>query len=238
MGDAQPGLGNDWSRTMDALWSLISVYDLMNHIMSLGRDIALRKEGILSAVEGGEVLDAGCGPGTMTKLVLNTKHIRNCEVTLVDASRSMLLTAKTRLFEERNKISLETAIMEHLPFRNEVFDAVVCGFSLRDAVNMEKALSELFRVLKERGRLLIVDLGKPDNRVMRFMIGVYWRFWVPFVARLVLGKRGKFYSALFTTYRLYPKNSKLQKLIEQHTQKVTLQKRMLGGAVMLTGEKP
>ncbi len=113
----------------------------------------------------------------------------------------------------------------------------MCGFSLRDAINIEKALAEIFRVLRSNGRLLIVDLGKPDNKVLRSIIGAYWRFCVPFIARLVLREKGKLYSILYTTYRFYPKNAELQRLIEKHTRNVVAKKKMFGGVLLLVAQK-
>lgn len=232
------GLGVKWGRTMKALWSLIRVYDSLNHIMSLGRDISFRKEGIVAAVNpGGRILDAGCGPGTMTKLTFEIFGRNVGQVDLVDPSSSMLSEAKNRISGKRAKISLEKALMENLPFRNGVFQTLMCGFSLRDAINIEKALAEMFRVLRSNGRLLIVDLGKPDNKVLRTIIGAYWRFYVPLIARLVLGKTGRLYSILYTTYRFYPNNAELQRLIEKHTEKVVVKKKMFGGVLIVVAEK-
>ncbi len=223
---------------MKALWSLIGVYDLLNYIMSFGRDISFRKEGIVAAVNpGGRILDAGCGPGTMTKLTFEIFGRNVGKVDLVDASLLMLSEAKTRLSRSRAQISLHRALMENLPFQDGVFQTVMCGFSLRDVVSIERALAEIFRVLRSNGRLVIVDLGKPDNKVLRAIIGAYWRFYVPLIARLVLGETGKLYSILYTTYRFYPRNAQLQRLIERHTKKYAAQEKMLGGALIIVAEK-
>ena len=58
---------------------------------------------------------------------------------------------------------MANGVFEHIPFRNEEFDAVLCGYSLRDAINLRVAISEIHRVLKKEGRMVIVDLGKPDE---------------------------------------------------------------------------
>lgn len=221
---------------MNSLWALIRFYDLMNRIMSFGQDIRLRREGILSGVRGGRVLDAGCGPGTMTKMLLKVYGSKVTEVCLVDPSRSMLHEAGKEV-DKRGKICLESAVMENLPFQTGIFDAVVCGFSLRDAISTDIALAELFRVLKKNGRLLIVDLGKPDNRTLRAIIGVYWRFCVPFVARLVVREMGSLYAALYKTYSLYPKTSELRSLINEHTKKLVVKERLFGGVLIIIVEK-
>ena len=56
-------------------------------------------------------------------------------------------------------------VFEYMPFREGIFDAVLCGYSLRDSIHLQQAIKEMHRVLKVRGRLIIIDLGKPDNLV-------------------------------------------------------------------------
>ena len=59
-----------------------------------------------------------------------------------------------------------------MPFRSGGFDAIMCGYSLRDAIGLRIAISEAHRVLRKGGRFVIVDLGKPDSRFVR----VVWDF--------------------------------------------------------------
>ena len=56
-----------------------------------------------------------------------------------------------------------------MPFKDQVFDAVLCGYSLRDAIQLDAAIDELYRVLKKGGILVVVDLGKPNNKFLRFL---------------------------------------------------------------------
>jgi demethylmenaquinone methyltransferase/2-methoxy-6-polyprenyl-1,4-benzoquinol methylase len=96
------GLGSLWGRVEDALRSLTPVYDKVNRVISLGQDVKLRRLAAAKALKGNDllVLDAGCGPGTMSKIILGSADCVK-QIILVDALRGMLKRAKQRLGEDR-----------------------------------------------------------------------------------------------------------------------------------------
>jgi len=231
----QGGLEERWREVVDALSVLIPVYDRLNRVMSLGRDMGYRKHGVSKALRTGDsVLDAGCGPGAMAKLALET--VSAVDVILLDVSRVMLLEARQRLADRHPAMIL--GLMEYLPFKDLTFNVVMCGFSLRDAIDMNRATKELWRVLKSKGgRLLIIDLGKPDNEFARWAIGVYWKYCIPVLTHFILRQKGKLYSLLHTTYSYLPKNDHLKSLLQIYFDKVDFETRMFGGVVIVTAEK-
>ena len=77
-----------------------------------------------------------------------------------------------------------------MPFQHNAFDVVMCGYSLRDAIELKQAIAEMHRVLKQGGRLIIVDLGKPDNAVLRAFVSFYLKYLLGIVAFMVAGKAG------------------------------------------------
>lgn len=230
------GLGEDWSQVVEvALSRLIPVYDKMNRVMSFGKDIEWRARGIAKAFSGGEtVLDAGCGPGVMTEVMCRI-HPASRPV-LLDALAEMLGAAAARV---PDKVSgAVRGVFEALPFRDSCFDGVMMGFSFRDAKDMRAALAELSRITKRGGKLLIVDIAKPDNPLLRWLIGVYWRLIVPLVAFFVARPYWKHYRVLYTTYRRLPKNSDLKALVAEYYEHVDLETHMGGGEVILVAKNP
>lgn len=230
------GLAEDWQHVVEgSLSRLIPVYDKMNRVMSFGKDLEWRLKGILEAFSGNErVLDAGCGPGVMTEVWARIHP--NSKPVLLDALAEMLGAAKLRV--SGKGLGFVRGVFEALPFKDECFDGVMMGFSFRDARDMRAALAELSRVTKRGGKLLIVDIAKPDNPLLRWIIGVYWRLLVPLAAFLVARRYWRNYLVLYTTYRRLPKNSDLKALVAEYYEEVTAKTDMGGGQIILIAKNP
>jgi demethylmenaquinone methyltransferase/2-methoxy-6-polyprenyl-1,4-benzoquinol methylase len=228
------GLGSSWDDVLDVLEEIIPVYDRVNSFISLGKDSEYRKRGITGRVKKGDtILDAGSGFGNMSKAALEICE-GELQVTLYDPLRPMLKSTG-RLFTKTP--SLACGVFEHIPFRDEKFDAVLCGYSLRDAITLRTAISEIHRVLRKGGRLVIVDLGKPDDKLIRAGVSFYLRFILPIVAVIGGGKLGLKFGALYKTYKLWPQNKKLESLLLEKFSKVEFDKAMMGGAIIVAAYK-
>jgi demethylmenaquinone methyltransferase/2-methoxy-6-polyprenyl-1,4-benzoquinol methylase len=124
-----------------------------------------------------------------------------------------------------------------MPFRDGIFDAVMCGYSLRDSIQLRQAIAEMHRVLRGGGRLVIVDLGKPDGSVQRKMVSAYLKYFLGVFAYLVAGKAGLKFRTLYGTYLRWPKNSELDAMLKEKFSKVEFEKGMMGGAVIIAAYK-
>ncbi|MDJ0273534.1 MAG: class I SAM-dependent methyltransferase [Aigarchaeota archaeon] len=225
------GLGPDWRPVMRSLEKLAPVYDMLNKTISFNTDIRLRAEcldGNVGLLD--RVLDAGSGPGVFTETLLRTQKWQG-EVVMLDPLPSMHMLARKKM--PQNTVHQVVAVFEQMPFREEVFDTVLMGFSLRDAANMAKALSETRKILRKGGRLLVVDLGKPANILKRIAIGVYWALLAPLLAALKLGKTGLEAAAIYLTYRRLPTNKELKSLLKTFFDTVEVGEKMLGGVVII-----
>jgi demethylmenaquinone methyltransferase/2-methoxy-6-polyprenyl-1,4-benzoquinol methylase len=228
------GLGSYWGEVIDVLREIIPVYDKVNSYISLGKDVEHRNRGISGRViQGNKILDAGSGFGNMSKTAL-----RLCEgkisITLYDPLVPMLKNTGT-YFEKTP--DLINGVFEHIPFRDEEFDAVLCGYSLRDAINLRIAISEIHRVLKSGGRFVIVDLGKPDSAIIRSGVSFYLRIILPVLALIAGGKLGLKFGTLYETYKRWPQNKILEKLLLEKFSKVEFEKDLMGGAIMVAAYK-
>lgn len=228
------GLGNDWGQVLDVLEQIIPVYDRVNSFISLGKDREFRERGIRGRVnKGDKVLDAGSGFGNMSKTAMKICG-GDLEISLYDPLRPMLKNTG-RLFSKPP--SLTCGVFEHLPFKDDHFDAVLCGYSLRDAISLRIAISEIHRVLKKGGRFVIVDLGKPDNPLVRAGVSFYLRSVLPMIALVAGGKLGLKFAALYDTYKLWPQNKKLESLLLEKFARVEFDTGMMGGAVIVAAYK-
>ena len=228
------GLGSYWGEVLEVLREIIPVYNKVNSYISLGKDVKHRNRGIKGRVlPGNKILDAGSGFGNMSKTASNLCN-GNISITLYDPLVPMLQNTGT--FFEKTP-DLANGVFEHIPFRDQEFDAVLCGYSLRDAINLRIAISEIHRVLKKGGRFVIVDLGKPDEAFIRFGVSFYLRFILPILALIAGGKLGLKFATLYGTYKRWPQNKKLEELLLEKFSRVEFEKDLMGGAIMVAAYK-
>jgi len=124
-----------------------------------------------------------------------------------------------------------------MPLREEAVNAVVTSYSLRDAINLRKALSEIYRILKKQGVFIDVDIGNPNNRVIREAFIKFLRFITPIIASFYYGSIRNPWSKLHKTIENMPINQILLKIIRKYYQKVELEEIALGGLIKIVAFK-
>jgi demethylmenaquinone methyltransferase / 2-methoxy-6-polyprenyl-1,4-benzoquinol methylase len=234
------GLGKSyWKEVIDVLRNVIPVYDKVNSVISLGKDIQFRKEGILEGIRAGNViLDAGSGFGNMTKIALDNVS-DDVIVFFYDPIYEMLKKVKDNIdiSKDTSSFFLCSGVFEKIPFKNNTFDAVLCGYSLRDAIDLNIAINELHRVLKKNGRLVIVDLGKPDNLLIRIFVSLYLKYFLTIIAFSIAGKRGLPFKTLYGTYLRWPKNHELFDMLSKSFSRIGFKQKLMGGAIVVVAYK-
>ena len=228
------GLGSYWGEVLDVLQEIIPVYDKVNSYISLGKDSEHRNRAISGRIKSGDkILDAGSGFGNMSKTALDVTNGK-VEIMLYDPLLPMIKNTD-RLFKKKPEVAC--GVFEHAPFRNRQFDVVLSGYSLRDAISLKTAISEIHRVLKDDGKWIIVDLGKPDKAIVRFGVSFYLRLILPMVAYMAGGKLGLKFATLYGTYKLWPENKRLESMLLERFTRVEFEKDMMGGAIMIAAHK-
>ena len=228
------GLGSYWGEVIKVLEEIIPVYDKVNSIISLGKDQEHRNRGISQrVVPGNRILDAGSGFGNMSKTAVDLTD-GEISVTLYDPLVPML--KNTGKYFERLP-DMANGVFEHIPFKDKEFDAVLCGYSLRDAIDLRAAISEIHRVLKKDGRFVIVDLGKPDKAFVRAGVSFYLRCVLPILAFVAGGRLGLKFGTLYGTYKRWPQNKILEGMILEKFSRVEFEKDLMGGAIIVAAYK-
>ncbi len=150
-------------------------YDWVSGMMSFGRDQIYRREALKRAglTPGMRLLDVASGTGLMIKAALEL-GVNPAQVTGVDPSQGML--AENR---KRNPVTLLEGTGEALPCADSVFDFVCMGYALRHVEDLGKLFSEFKRVLRPDGKLLILEITRPTNRVALPLIRFYMQQLVP-----------------------------------------------------------
>lgn len=226
------GLGSYWGEVIDVLREIIPIYDKVNSYISLGKDSKHRKRGIQGRVfSRDKVLDAGSGFGNMSKTASSYADI---SITLYDPLVPMLKNTSVYFDQKPNMVN---GVFEHIPFQSKQFDVVLCGYSLRDAINLRIAISEIHRVLKNGGRFVIVDLGKPDDTFARCGVSFYLKFILPILALFAGGRLGLKFGTLYDTYKRWPQNKKLEEMLLEKFSSVEFEKDLMGGAIMVAAFK-
>ena len=162
-------------------------YDFVNSLTTLGFDKSWRKQAA-KKLNPGSVLDLGSGTGaSYTDLI-------NFDVTALDPDEQML---SLNNFEKKI-----VGKGEELPFKENSFDNVLCCFVWRNVSDTEKALSEVYRVLKPGGKFILLDMTRPKNSFLKIIhkIGTY--ILLHFVGLITLNL--KEYSFLYKSLDFYP----------------------------------
>ncbi len=154
----------------------------------------------------------------------------------LDYSTKMLKTGRIR---NRNRDrGLIRGLFESLPIRDGVLSFTTAAFALRDSIHKEKVLREIRRVLKIEGVLLVVDIGKPNNPVVRGIFSLYMRHIVPILGGLAAGYGYRNpWSLLYRTYDLLPVNLRLQEMMERTLGHAKLEELAFGGLIIALAEK-
>ncbi|MEW6060894.1 MAG: class I SAM-dependent methyltransferase [Bacteroidota bacterium] len=110
-----------------------------------------------------KILDAGCGTATLT--IMMKQRLADADITGIDGDRKILQIAQEKARNVGLKINLDYGFITQLPYESQSFDCGVCSLVLHHLTteNKQKALQELFRVIKPNGRLLILDFSTPHN---------------------------------------------------------------------------
>ena len=152
-------------------------YDRTNNVLSAGNAILWRSATVraVAPVAGERVLDIAAGTGTSSAALQR----RGARVVAVDFSPGMVAEGRRR----HNKIDFIVADAEALPFGDNEFDAVTISFGLRNISDPRLALSEMYRVLKPGGRLVICEFSRPPVAIVREGYWAYLSHVMPLVAR-------------------------------------------------------
>lgn len=164
-------------------------YDFLNHLLSLRRDVYWRSR-VARELDGieGWILDVATGTGEMAiKLVQGGCNRRR--VVGLDFSKPMLRTAYRKILSKglSDKIMLGLGDALLLPFKEKLFSASLIAFGLRNIVQKKQALDEMIRVVKQGGRVVVLEFTLPQNGMMKFLYLLYFKRILPWLGGLFSG---------------------------------------------------
>jgi demethylmenaquinone methyltransferase/2-methoxy-6-polyprenyl-1,4-benzoquinol methylase len=154
----------------------------------------------------------------------------------LDYSDRMLRVGRARNREQG--VGFVRAIFEALPFREGIVSFAAGAYALRDTPEKEKALREISSALKEGGGLLVVDIGRPNNWLIRNGLYLYMRYIVPAIGGIMAGYGYRNpWSLLYKTYLSLPVNRDYERMMADIIGRADLDELALGGLIVATAVK-
>ena len=161
-------------------------YDFLNHLLSGGIDIIWRKKAIKLLQNKGikTMLDIATGTGDFA---IEALKINPEKIVGVDISEGMLSFGQEKIKKMglEKTIQLQKGDSEKLPFSDNSFDAVIVSFGVRNFENLQKGLTDMFRVTKPGGYCLILEFSNPRKFPMKQLYTFYSKYCLPFLGKMI-----------------------------------------------------
>ncbi len=184
-------------------------YDFLNRLLSFRIDVLWRKKVIqlLQPFKPLHILDVATGTAD---LAIALTVLKPDNITAIDISANMLEIGRQKVakLHLNHRIELQKADCEQLPFGDMLFDAVTVAFGVRNFENLDKGLSEIRRVLKEDGNLVILEFSKVKKAPIKQFYQFYFRYITPAIGRL-FSKSSTAYNYLPNSVQVFPEGEEM-----------------------------
>ena len=179
-------------------------YDFLNHFLSLGIDHVWRRKAVnkLRDIQPKRILDLATGTGDFAIALLK---LNPSQIIGMDISSGMLDVGKNKMKTKNvsHIIDMQLGDSENMPFEDGYFDAITVGFGVRNYEHLEKGLSEMLRVTRSGGKIVILEFSKPKRFPIKQAFGFYSRFIIPFFGKRI-SKDEKAYAYLPESVAAFP----------------------------------
>lgn len=179
-------------------------YDFLNHFLSLGIDHIWRRKAVnkLKDIEPKRILDLATGTGDFAIALLK---LNPTQIIGMDISSGMLEVGKNKMKAKQvsHIIDMQLGDSENMPFEDGYFDAITVGFGVRNYENLEKGLTEMLRVTRSGGKIVILEFSKPKRFPIKQAFAFYSRFIIPFFGKRI-SKDEKAYAYLPESVAAFP----------------------------------
>lgn len=189
-------------------------YDFLNHFLSLNIDKIWRRKSVnlLKDADPKIILDVATGTGDFALEIF--KQLKPKKIIGIDISEGMLNVGKEKVAEKQLSeiIEFQKGDSENLQFNDNMFDASTVAFGVRNFANLHKGLSEIYRVLKPGGKLIILEFSQPENFPVKQFYGFYSKYLLPFFGKL-FSKDQAAYTYLPESVNAFPYGNEFENIL-------------------------
>jgi demethylmenaquinone methyltransferase/2-methoxy-6-polyprenyl-1,4-benzoquinol methylase len=180
-------------RVEDMFDRIAPKYDLLNKVLSVGVDRGWRKKMVaeLKPSQPKTMLDIATGTADVA---IACMKLQPDHITGIDISALMLAEGQKKIegLGIAQQITLQQADSESLPFADNSFDAITVAFGVRNFQNLDKGLSEMLRVLKPNGKVVILEFSQPEKFPIKQFYNFYSKYILPTIGQLVSKERAAY----------------------------------------------
>ena len=191
-------------------------YDGLNRVISLGIDVKWRKKVVKIVGENNpkQILDIATGTGDLALMMADLNPDR---IVGLDISAGMLEVGKQKISKANlsDKIEMIVGDSEDMPFEDNTFDAITVSFGVRNFANLNKGLTEIARVLKPTGVLVILETSNPVKFPFKQGYKLYTNLFLPIVGKL-FSKDKVAYSYLSESANSFPFGEALNNILQKN----------------------
>jgi demethylmenaquinone methyltransferase/2-methoxy-6-polyprenyl-1,4-benzoquinol methylase len=196
--------------------SIAHRYDLLNTLLSMGRDRFWRRFAVsqLPKAGTGTFLDVATGTGDVAIEIVQ-QHNPAIKVTGIDFSEKMLELGREKIRKTglQERIDIQFGDVTSLQFDDRTFEAAIISFGIRNIPDYRKGIREMARVLKDGGRLVILEFTSVQNRFFRWIYKAYLTKILPLIGGMISGEKSA-YQYLSDSVLDFPNPDQLKKIME------------------------
>lgn len=181
-------------------------YDLANRVMTFNLDQLWRKKMVKMLPQREEMVLLDCATGTGDQLICLMENSKKIKKAIgIDLAADMVAIGEKKVKDKpyADALSFQIASALELPFEDNTFDCVTISFGIRNVTDVKRALSEFYRVLKPKGRVLILEGTVPKNKALQMIHLFYLRHCLPRIGAMI-SKNDYAYRYLNETIETFP----------------------------------
>ncbi|MCL4142224.1 UNVERIFIED_CONTAM: hypothetical protein GTU68_051663 [Idotea baltica] len=190
-------------------------YDFLNHLLSMGIDKWWRRQviQILKKENARQILDVATGTAD---LAIAISKIDQSKIVGIDISKEMIAMGKQKVakLDLAKTIQLQIDDAENLSFEDNSFDACTVAFGVRNFADLRKGLSEILRILKPGGILIVLEFSKPTIFPVKQVFGFYFKYLLPTIGKW-FSKDAKAYTYLHDSVQVFPEGKNFVQFLDE-----------------------